>query len=192
MAPCEPSADFQINPGRPANAAKRDELIRPIRFGRMAVADSRKSFNRGADEPVEIRAAEPAFDERAMSGRHRSPDQCEDIFVMYPPHRKSGFYWSYQFFSGTLTLTFAETGRIDRLSSGRGHSSAQRLARCGIGMASIVAALFRNRQFAARYRSSFDGATGQRRERPVEDIQKGRQLPPAPHVRRDRGECRVP
>lgn len=32
-------------------------------------------------------------------------------------------YWSYQFLSGALTLTFAETGRIDRLSSGLCQSS---------------------------------------------------------------------
>jgi hypothetical protein len=27
-------------------------------------------------------------------------------------------YWGYQFLTGALTLTFAETGRIDRLSGG--------------------------------------------------------------------------
>lgn len=32
-------------------------------------------------------------------------------------------YWSYHFLSGALTLTFAETGRIDNLSDGLCHSS---------------------------------------------------------------------
>ncbi len=32
-------------------------------------------------------------------------------------------YWGYQFLTGALTLTFAETGRIDRLSGGRCESS---------------------------------------------------------------------
>ena len=32
-------------------------------------------------------------------------------------------YWGYQFLSGALTLTFAETGRIDRLSGGLCESS---------------------------------------------------------------------
>lgn len=37
--------------------------------------------------------------------------------------RDVDLYWCYQFFSGALTLTFAETGRIDRLSSGLCRSS---------------------------------------------------------------------
>ena len=32
-------------------------------------------------------------------------------------------YWCYQFLSGALTLTFAETGRLDRLSAGKAKSS---------------------------------------------------------------------
>src|SRR6185503_17228042 len=32
-------------------------------------------------------------------------------------------YWSYQFLSGALTLTVAETGRLDRLSRGKCKSS---------------------------------------------------------------------
>jgi AcrR family transcriptional regulator len=37
--------------------------------------------------------------------------------------RDIDLYWSYQFLSGALTLTFAETGRIERLSSGLCRSS---------------------------------------------------------------------
>ena len=35
-----------------------------------------------------------------------------------PDCRDSDLYWSYHFLSGALTLTFAETGRIDNLSGG--------------------------------------------------------------------------
>ncbi|MDX1581754.1 MAG: TetR/AcrR family transcriptional regulator, partial [Alphaproteobacteria bacterium] len=35
------------------------------------------------------------------------------------PHcREEDLFWSYHFLSGALTLTFAETGRIDELSEG--------------------------------------------------------------------------
>jgi hypothetical protein len=36
---------------------------------------------------------------------------------------KRDMYWSYHFLSGALTLTFAETGRIDNLSQGVCRSS---------------------------------------------------------------------
>jgi len=40
------------------------------------------------------------------------------------PHcREEDLYWSYHFFSGALTLTLAETGRIDNLSGRRCRSS---------------------------------------------------------------------
>ena len=51
---------------------------------------------------------------------HRLIDALRGIM---PGAHDIDLYWSYQFFSGTLTLTFAETGRIDRLSSGLCHSS---------------------------------------------------------------------
>lgn len=50
-------------------------------------------------------------------------------------------YWSYQFLSGALTLTFAETGRIERLSSGLCHSSDYEAVRGR--MAPFIAAGFR-------------------------------------------------
>lgn len=40
-----------------------------------------------------------------------------------PDCREEDLYWSYEFFSGALTLTFAETGRIDNLSGGRCRST---------------------------------------------------------------------
>ena len=40
-----------------------------------------------------------------------------------PDCEESDLYWSYHFFSGALTLTFAETGRIDNLSGGICRSS---------------------------------------------------------------------
>lgn len=50
-------------------------------------------------------------------------------------------YWSYQFLSGALTLTFAETGRIDRLSSGACRSTDYEAVKAR--MAPFVAAGFR-------------------------------------------------
>jgi len=61
-------------------------------------------------------------------------------------------YWGYQFLTGALTLTFAETGRIDKLSGGLCRSSDldsvhQRLAR-------YVAAGFRALDAAALERGA--------------------------------------
>jgi hypothetical protein len=39
-----------------------------------------------------------------------------------PEASKEDLYWSYNFLSGSLTLSLAETGRIDRLSEGLCHS----------------------------------------------------------------------
>ncbi|MBS0275514.1 MAG: TetR family transcriptional regulator [Proteobacteria bacterium] len=50
-------------------------------------------------------------------------------------------YWSYQFLSGALTLTFAETGRIDRLSSGACRSTDYEAVR--ERLAPFIAAGFR-------------------------------------------------
>jgi hypothetical protein len=36
-----------------------------------------------------------------------------------PGCKEEDLYWSYHFFSGAITLTIAETGRIDNLSGGR-------------------------------------------------------------------------
>ncbi len=48
-----------------------------------------------------------------------------------PSARDEDLYWSYQFLSGALTLAFAQTGRIDRLSGGlcRSTDAAAVLAR---------------------------------------------------------------
>jgi AcrR family transcriptional regulator len=51
---------------------------------------------------------------------HRTVDALRGIM---PGARDEDLYWCYQFLSGALTLTFAETGRIDRLSSGKCRSS---------------------------------------------------------------------
>jgi hypothetical protein len=58
-----------------------------------------------------------------------------------PGAQNADLYWCYQFFSGALTLTFAETGRIDRLSSGLCHSSDYDAVRSR--MAPFIAAGFR-------------------------------------------------
>lgn len=51
---------------------------------------------------------------------HRLIDALRGIM---PGARDEDLYWCYQFLSGALTLTFAETGRIDRLSSGKCRAS---------------------------------------------------------------------
>ena len=51
---------------------------------------------------------------------HRLVDALRGIM---PGTRDDDLYWCYQFLSGALTLTIAETGRIDRLSSGACRSS---------------------------------------------------------------------
>ncbi|MDE2184225.1 MAG: TetR family transcriptional regulator [Alphaproteobacteria bacterium] len=69
---------------------------------------------------------------------HRLIDGLRSIM---PGARDIDLYWSYQFLSGALTLTFAETGRIDRLSSGLCRSSDEAAVRSR--MAPYIAAGFR-------------------------------------------------
>jgi len=45
------------------------------------------------------------------------------IRLALPGSAERDIYWAYQFLSGALTLTFAETGRIDKLSAGACRSS---------------------------------------------------------------------
>jgi AcrR family transcriptional regulator len=47
----------------------------------------------------------------------------EAIRLALPRARDRDIYWAYHFLSGALTLTFAETGRIDKLSGGACKSS---------------------------------------------------------------------
>ncbi len=69
---------------------------------------------------------------------HRLVDALRGIM---PGVRDDDLYWSYHFFSGALTLTFAETGRVDRLSSGACRSSDYDAVK--IRLAPFVAAGFR-------------------------------------------------
>ncbi|HEY2070798.1 MAG TPA: TetR/AcrR family transcriptional regulator [Rhizomicrobium sp.] len=69
---------------------------------------------------------------------HRLIDALRGI--MHGAH-DADLYWCYQFLSGTLTLTFAETGRIDLLSSGVCRSSDYEAVKSR--MASFAAAGFR-------------------------------------------------
>jgi AcrR family transcriptional regulator len=62
--------------------------------------------------------------------RHALPD-CDD----------ADLYWSYHFFSGALTMTMAETGRIDNLSSGACKSSD--MAAINARMPQFIAAGFK-------------------------------------------------
>jgi len=68
---------------------------------------------------------------------HRLIDALRGIM---PTAHEADLYWSYHFLSGALTLTFAETGRIDLLSSGLCRSSDLEAVR--IRMAPFIAAGF--------------------------------------------------
>jgi AcrR family transcriptional regulator len=69
---------------------------------------------------------------------HRLIDALRGIM---PGVHDIDLFWSYQFLSGTLTLTFAQTGRIDLLSSGVCHSSDYEAVKAR--MAAFAAAGFR-------------------------------------------------
>ena len=69
---------------------------------------------------------------------HRLVDALRGIM---PDAHDDDLYWCYHFLSGALTLTFAETGRIDRLSSGACKSSDYAAVRNRL--APFVAAGFR-------------------------------------------------
>lgn len=58
-----------------------------------------------------------------------------------PGCREEDLYWSYHFLSGALTLTFAETGRLDNLSEGLCRSSDMEAANAR--MPRFIAAGFR-------------------------------------------------
>ena len=58
-----------------------------------------------------------------------------------PSCREQDLYWSYHFLSGALTLTFAETGRLDNLSNGLCLSSD--MAAANARMPQFIAAGFR-------------------------------------------------
>lgn len=58
-----------------------------------------------------------------------------------PDCREEDLYWSYHFFSGAITLTIAETGRIDNLSAGRCRSTD--MASINERMPAFIAAGFR-------------------------------------------------
>jgi AcrR family transcriptional regulator len=51
---------------------------------------------------------------------HKLIDMLSEVL---PEARDEDLYWCYHFISGALSLSFADTGRIDALSGGRCHSS---------------------------------------------------------------------
>ncbi len=57
-----------------------------------------------------------------------------------PDCNEEDLFWSYHFLSGALTLTFAETGRLDNLSDGLCHSSDMQAAKAR--MSRFIAAGF--------------------------------------------------
>ena len=65
----------------------------------------------------------------------------EAIRRALPDSEEADLFWSYHFLSGALTLTFAETGRLDNLSDGLCRSSDMEAAKAR--MARFVAGGFR-------------------------------------------------
>lgn len=68
---------------------------------------------------------------RFLEALRKAMPGCEDVDI----------YWSYHFLSGALTMTFAETGRIDNLSGGLCRSSD--MASINARMPGFVAAGFK-------------------------------------------------
>ena len=62
------------------------------------------------------------------------------IRKVLPDCDEEDLFWSYHFLSGALTLTFAETGRLDNLSDGLCHSSDMQAAKAR--MSRFIAAGF--------------------------------------------------
>lgn len=84
---------------------------------------------------------------------HRLIDALRGIM---PGARDDDLYWSYQFFSGALTLAFAETGRIDRLSGGAAISSDYAAVKARL--APFIAAGFREICIRRHHRHHADRA----------------------------------
>ena len=80
----------------------------------------------------------------------------EAIRRALPGCEERDLYWAYHFLSGALTLTFAETGRIDKLSGGVCRSNDldsvhERLVPfCAAGFRALCARKGRTRKPAAR------------------------------------------
>lgn len=68
----------------------------------------------------------------------------ETLARALPGARLNDLYWCYQFLTGSMMLTVAETGRIDQLSDGQCHSSDLEAARqrlyayCAAGFEAVV------------------------------------------------------
>lgn len=67
----------------------------------------------------------PVWGEKMMSDLFDSlvQEYIEALKNALPNGKIEDIYWCYQNMSGALTLTFAQTGRIDKLSSGKCHSN---------------------------------------------------------------------
>ncbi len=103
-------------PHPPSVEAIVDAFLRPILVREMTedegwchylelVAMVNASHRWGAEMMTKL--FDPLVEEFLLQLRKVLPDASDD-----------NFYWCYHFLSGALTLTFAQTGRIDRLSKG--------------------------------------------------------------------------
>jgi AcrR family transcriptional regulator len=117
---------------------ERLELLEAVRRGALPGAPSLEAIVTAFTQPLLERSARggaqwksyfalvayvnnsPEFGPQMMT-RHFDPLVDRFIAVMreaLPSCPPREIYWGYQFLTGALTLTFAETGRIDRLSGG--------------------------------------------------------------------------
>lgn len=67
----------------------------------------------------------PIWGEKMMSNLFDElvHEYIDALKTALPNAKEEDIYWCYQNMSGALTLTFAQTGRIDKLSNGKCHSS---------------------------------------------------------------------
>lgn len=67
----------------------------------------------------------PVWNEKLMADNFdkRVGEFIEALKMVFPNATEEDIHWCYHYVSGALALTFAQTGRIDRLSGGKCHSS---------------------------------------------------------------------
>lgn len=67
----------------------------------------------------------PVWNEKLMADNFdkRVGEFIEALKSVFPNASDEDIHWCYHYVSGALALTFAQTGRIDRLSGGKCHSS---------------------------------------------------------------------
>ncbi|MCB1623410.1 MAG: TetR family transcriptional regulator [Pseudomonadales bacterium] len=109
--------------GRPELAGIIDAFLRPIRDAQSSADVGWRNYCRLValvnSSPVWARMMTSHFD--ALVSKFVSA-----LRLALPDVEMKDLYWAYHFLSGSLTLTMADTGRIDALSGGLCHSENAR------------------------------------------------------------------